>query len=239
MAKGFEAWEYPLDLDAPREDLGGMSLSALAALRFEDLGRFKQAGRFPEGYSSESLTFYSPRDAGVHQVILWTLLQVTHSVAVNMYGFDDPHAADVIRTHAETDHVAVTLTLDSSQAGGRAEQDILRQFHSELVGNSVAIGRSERGAISHDKLMVIDGQYLISGSTNWSYGGEEMQDNQLTLTRNPLAAAEARSVIDLDHDAMLKQMGGRPASDFVKPVPVPAAAATGNGAPPAVPKPAA
>ena len=234
MAKGFEAWDYPLDMEAPRSDLGGSSLNALKALSFEDLGRFKSAGRFPEGYSTESLTFYSPRDTGVHQVILWTALQATHSVAINMYGFDDPHVADVVRMHAEQEHMAVTLTLDSSQAGGRAEQDILRQFHFEMVGNSVAIGRSERGAISHDKLMVVDGQYLISGSTNWSYGGEEMQDNQLTLTRNPLAAAEARSVIDLDHDAMLKQMNGRSAESFVKPAP-PAAGAKDD--PPPVPPP--
>ena len=85
---------------------------------------FKQAGRFPSGYSGESLTFYSPRD---------------------------------------TD--------------------------------------------------------LISGSTNWSFGGEELQDNQLTLSRNPLFASEARAVIDLDHDAMLKQMGKRKPTDFLKKVP--------------------
>ena len=219
MAKGFEDWQYPLDFDLPRKDLGGLSLSKLKAIPFEDLGQFKQAGKFPPGYSTESLTFYSPRDPGVHHVIIWTLLQVTHSIAINMYGFDDPHSGALVRMHTEKRDVAVTMTLDSSQAGGRAEQEILEGFNASLVGNSIAIGRSERGAISHDKLMVIDGLYLISGSTNWSYGGEEMQDNQLTLTRAPLAAAEARAIIDLDHDAMLKQMGSRPASDFVKPVP--------------------
>jgi hypothetical protein len=221
MAKGFQEWQYPLDFKLPRDDLGGMSLEQLQAVPFEELGQFKQAGRFPPGYSGESLTFYSPRDTGVHQVIIWTLLQVTHSIAINMYGFDDPHSGALVRTHTERSDVAVTVTLDSSQAAGRAEQEILDGFNADLVGNSIAIGRSERGAISHDKLMVIDGLYLISGSTNWSYGGEEMQDNQLTLSRAPLAAAEARAVIDLDHDAMLKQMGSRPASDFIKPVAAP------------------
>jgi phosphatidylserine/phosphatidylglycerophosphate/cardiolipin synthase-like enzyme len=223
MAKSFEAWEYPPDPGKPRADLGGLSLAALKEVPFEALGQFKQAGRFPPGYSGETLTFYSPRDQGVHQVIVWTLLQVTNSVAVNMYGFDDPQTGALIRGHTESTDVAVTMTLDSSQAAGKAEQDILRQFNNDLVGNSIAIGRSERGAISHDKLMVIDGVYLISGSTNWSYGGELLQDNQLSLSRSPLAAAEARAVIDLNHDAMLKQMGARPASDFIKAVPAPAA----------------
>ena len=229
MARAFETWDDdPLDMDKSRRDLGGLSLNALRAVPFEELGRFKEAGRFPSGYSGESLTFYSPRDTGVHQVIMWTLLQVTHSVAINMYGFDDPHAGRLLRDHADKKDVAVTLTLDSSQAAGRTEQAILREFLNDMPGNSVAIGRSARGAISHDKLMVIDGLYLISGSTNWSYGGEEMQDNQLTLSRNPLFASEARAVIDLDHDAMLKQMGKRKPSDFLKPVPADA----GKQAPP-------
>jgi phosphatidylserine/phosphatidylglycerophosphate/cardiolipin synthase-like enzyme len=34
------------------------------------------------------------------------------------------------------------------------------------------IGQSEKRAISHDKLMVIDGVYLVTGSTNRSFGGE-------------------------------------------------------------------
>jgi phosphatidylserine/phosphatidylglycerophosphate/cardiolipin synthase-like enzyme len=229
MAKGFETWEDdPLDMDTPRSGLGNLSLNALKAVPFEALGQFKQAGSFPPGYSSESLTFYSPRDPGVHQVIVWALLQVTHSVAVNMYGFDDQHVGALLRSHADKKDVAVTLTLDSSQAGGQTEQDILRSFLSDMPGNSVAIGRSERGAISHDKLMVIDGLYLVSGSTNWSFGGEEMQDNQLTLARNPLFSSEARAVIDLDHDGMLKQMGQRDADSFLKPVPV----ATPKPAPP-------
>lgn len=201
-----EEWEFPPDPGKPRADLGGLSLRALQQIPFEGLGHFKSAGRFPPGYSDTTLSFYAPRDPGLHAIIIWTLLQATHSVAVNMYGFDDPQASAVIRVHTQNPAIAVTLSLDKSQAAGQAEQAILQQFNHDLIGNSIAIGRSSRGAISHDKLLVVDGLYLISGSTNWSYGGEELQDNQLTLSREPLAAAEARTVIDMDHDDMLKQM---------------------------------
>jgi phosphatidylserine/phosphatidylglycerophosphate/cardiolipin synthase-like enzyme len=201
-----EQWEFPPDLTKPRADLAGLSLEQLRAIPFEGLGRFKQAGRFPSGYSQDTLSFYSPRDPGVHAVIVWTLLQATHSLAVNMYGFDDPQASAVIRLHTENSAIAVTLSLDKSQAGGQAEKAILETYNHDLIGNSIAIGRSSRGDISHDKLLVIDGLYLVTGSTNWSFGGEELQDNQLTLSREPLAAAEARAIIDMDHDDMLKQM---------------------------------
>jgi phosphatidylserine/phosphatidylglycerophosphate/cardiolipin synthase-like enzyme len=207
MPRAFsETWEDPLDFDIPRADLDGLSLTQLSALTFEELGRFKQSGRFPPGYSSDYLSFYSPRDPGVHAVIIWALLQATHTLAVNMYGFDDPQAAAVIRAHTLDRRVAVTLSLDKSQAGGRAEKTILDEFNHDLIGNSIAMGHSSRGDISHDKLLVVDGHYLVSGSTNWSFGGEELQDNQLTLARDPLAAAEARAIIDMDHDEMLKQM---------------------------------
>jgi hypothetical protein len=205
-SKAFSEWEYPLNFDLPREELGGRSLSELAKISFDDLGQFKQAQSFPHGYSRDYLTFYAPRDQGVHDVLLWALLQAKSSIAVNMYGFDDPHVEALLKHYAETPQMIVVLTLDSSQAAGPAEAPLLADLRNDLPGNSIAIGRSEKHAISHDKLMVIDGVYLVTGSTNWSFGGEVDQDNQMTLSRDPTACAEARAVIDLDHDVMLKQM---------------------------------
>src|ERR1700742_3962053 len=118
-ADQFFAWEEPLDFDFPRDDLGGMSLKQLKQIPFEDLGQFKQSGHFPHGYSDQYLTFYSPRDPGLHEVLLWALLQTRSSIAINMYGFDDRHLASLIRHFARQDGVLVTLSLDSSQAAGK------------------------------------------------------------------------------------------------------------------------
>jgi phosphatidylserine/phosphatidylglycerophosphate/cardiolipin synthase-like enzyme len=63
-------------------------------------------------------------------------------------------------------------------------------------------------AISHLKIVIIDGVYTVKGSTNWSLSGEEQQDNELTLSRNAVIAAETRAILDLNHDFMLKQMVG-------------------------------
>ena len=54
--------------------------------------------------------------------------------------------------------------------------------------------------------MIVDNVYTVTGSTNWSISGETEQDNQLTLNRNAVVAAEMRGVLDLNHDWMLKQM---------------------------------
>jgi phosphatidylserine/phosphatidylglycerophosphate/cardiolipin synthase-like enzyme len=216
MPSSFAAWESPLEMDTKRPELGEISLAELAAIDFDKLGQFKQAEAFPHGYDRDYLTFYAPRDTGVHQVLLWTLLQAKSSVAINMYGFDDSQLVAILRHHAEDPQMLVTLSLDSSEAGGKVETELLKLLRNDLPGNSIAVGRSEKHAISHDKLLVVDGLYLVTGSTNWSFGGEIDQDNQLTLSRDPIACAEARAVIDLDHDVMLKQMAEKAAKEAAK-----------------------
>jgi hypothetical protein len=212
----FEQWEWPLDFNAPRNDLGGLTLAELQAIPFEGLGRFKRSGKFLHGYSTEALSYYAPRDPGVHAIILWTLLQTTQSLAINMYGFADEQAAAVIQHFTENPDIAVSVSLDKTQAAGVKAQEILKKFNNQLIGNSIAIGRSIRGAISHDKMVVVDGIFVLSGSTNWSFSGEVLQDNQLTLARDPVAAAEARTILDMNHDAMLKQMAGHTVDEFIK-----------------------
>ncbi len=167
-----------------------------------------KASPFSPGYPDDSRTFYSPVD-NVPAALTDVLKSATKSVIVAMYGYDDPNLNDIIRSKLDDENVYVQMSLDSTQAAGAAEKVLLAKWANTKEGNSIAIGHSEKSAIMHLKMVIIDGIDVISGSTNWSTGGETKQDNQLTIVRNPLMAAEARSRLDLIHDAMLKQMAAK------------------------------
>jgi phosphatidylserine/phosphatidylglycerophosphate/cardiolipin synthase-like enzyme len=148
---------------------------------------------------------YSPID-DVHGALVDVLKGAQHSVVVAMYGFDDDELAEILRDHLATPNVYVQITLDKSQAGGVHERELLAKFRHEDLGNSIAIGTSEKSAIMHRKMAVVDGVWLIGGSTNWSESGETKQDNELTIHRSPELCARARTVLDIEHDHALQQM---------------------------------
>jgi phosphatidylserine/phosphatidylglycerophosphate/cardiolipin synthase-like enzyme len=173
---------------------------------WDGLAQYKQEKRFLDGYPAEQRSFFSPRDS-VHPLLASLLASAQHSLVLNMYGYDDEELDSLIRGKLDSTHVYVQMSLDKSEAGGVHERKLLEKWSNDEFGNSIAIGTSEvHHAISHLKVLIVDGVYTVTGSTNWSISGESEQDNQLTLGRNAVVASELRAVLDLNHDWMLKQM---------------------------------
>lgn len=160
---------------------------------------------FPPGYHKDKRTFYSPVD-NVHGALKTILELAQRSIVLAMYGFDDDELAAIIKAKLDDKNVYVQLTLDSSQAAGVHEKKLLTG--EAFPQSSVAIGRSEKGAIMHLKEGVIDSTIHFTGSTNWSTGGEEKQDNQLTIEIDPIAASLAVARIGAVHAHMLNAARG-------------------------------
>jgi phosphatidylserine/phosphatidylglycerophosphate/cardiolipin synthase-like enzyme len=181
------------------------STSPPPAFDWDALDQYKAEKRFLDGYPPDFRTFWSPRD-DIHGMLLALLGSAQHSLVLNMYGYADDELDATIRAKLADDSFYVQMSLDKSQAGGVHERELLKKWKSAAFGNSIAIGSSSRHAISHLKIVIVDGVYTVRGSTNWSLSGEQKQDNELTLSRSAVIAADTRAVLDRNHDWMLKQM---------------------------------
>jgi phosphatidylserine/phosphatidylglycerophosphate/cardiolipin synthase-like enzyme len=177
--------------------------------QWDDLARYKRERRFLDGYPADERTFFAPRD-DLHGLLVSLLSSAQRSIVLNMFGYDDDELDTIIRQKLGDVHVYVQMSLDRTQSKGVHESQLLAKWSNQDFGNSIAIGTSSvHNAISHLKIVIVDGVYTVKGSTNWSISGEEQQDNELTLNRNAVIAAETRAVLDLNHDWMLKQMAGK------------------------------
>jgi phosphatidylserine/phosphatidylglycerophosphate/cardiolipin synthase-like enzyme len=165
-------------------------------------------GEFPTNTPANVVTLFAPDD-DVHGALMTLISSARQSLVVAMYGFDDEPVARVIGGKMQDPHMFVQLSFDSSQAGGVHERVLLEKM--KFPGNMVAYGRSERGAIMHMKMFIIDGRFVGGGSTNWSDGGEDKQDNHLTIIDDATHAARARAKIDLIHATMQAQMAAKSA----------------------------
>jgi phosphatidylserine/phosphatidylglycerophosphate/cardiolipin synthase-like enzyme len=159
-----------------------------------------KTGGFAPGYPASIRTYYSPVD-DVHGAMLDLVKSARHSLVICMYGYDDDDLQKAILEKAHDPHFFVQLTLDSSQAAGVHEKALLAAW--DAPGTSIATGRSEKGAIQHLKLLIVDGITLVTGSTNWSTSGETKQDNALVVINDPWVAAEATARVSAIHANML------------------------------------
>lgn len=183
-----------------------MSAAASATLRnvWEGLDRFRSSP-LPHGYPDNLRHLFAPVDQ-VHQALVALCGAASVSIAAALYGYDDDEIDALFRRKLADEHVPVTLALDKTQAAGKHEKQILSRWQPDLIGNVIVIGQSARHAISHDKMIVLDGQVTVLGSTNLSDSGESKQNNECAIVWDAVFAAEARARIDLIADQMRTQM---------------------------------
>lgn len=119
---------------------------------------------------------FSPR-GGCAELIVNTLAQAKSTVLVQAYSFtSQPIAQALVDAHRRG--VKVDVLLDESQKTARGSQaDFMAQ-----AGIPVRIDAAH--AIAHSKVMVIDGETVITGSFNFTEAAEERNAENLAVLKD-------------------------------------------------------
>ena len=126
--------------------------------------------------------FFSP-NGGCTEAVVTELSSARSSVRVQAYSFTSaPIAAALVSAHKRG--VAVVVILDKSQ---RSEKYSSADFLSRA---GVPTFIDAKHAIAHNKVMVIDGAVVITGSFNFTKAAEERNAENLLILRDADLAAK-------------------------------------------------
>ena len=145
-----------------------------------------RAQQAPQGHALRSLppiqVYFSP-NGGCTEAVVRELNAAKQSVLVQAYSFTStPIAKALVEAHKRG--VKVEVILDKSQ---RTEKYSAADF---LVNMGIPTKIDDKHAIAHNKVMVIDGSTVITGSFNFTKSAEERNAENLLVTRSPELATK-------------------------------------------------
>lgn len=152
-------------------------VSALAGLVLLLAGCGPQAS-IPQGVQ----VYFSPR-GGATEAAVSALEHATNTVLVQAYSFTSAPIAQAL-VEAQRRGVKVTVILDGSQ---RTEKYSEADF---LANNRVPTLIDAQHAIAHNKVMLIDGYLVLTGSFNFTRAAEEKNAENLLVINDPVLAAK-------------------------------------------------
>ena len=205
-------------------NVNGDTSQTLQAFDLIDLRQYTQEKAYSPMASKDFHLFYVGRD-DVHDVLKHVLSRVRVSLYLNMFGYDDDELNEILMAKVMDPNVAMLITLDKSQAGGKHEKMLLDadQQHALAAFNThFAIGQSATHQISHTKGFVADNKVGGEGSVNWSGSGEgtfvvagksggpgyKAQNNTQTIFTDPDSISRFQAELIAEHLAAQKQADG-------------------------------
>jgi len=120
---------------------------------------------------AEIRIFFSPK-GGIAEEIIKQIDNAQEYIDIAIYSFTyEPIAKAIVR--AEKRGVKIRILMDKSQSGGKYSK------YKFLLDNGLAVIQDRHAGIMHNKIAVIDGRILFTGSYNWSKSAEEKNEENL------------------------------------------------------------
>ena len=153
-----------------------LALPAVAILCFISLLRAENRPLPARQAEQDVKVLFSPK-GGCTEAIVEQINSAKTSVDVQAYSFTSVAIAKAI-TDAHSRGVKVRAILDKSQ---RTERYTSATF---LLNHDVPVFIDDKHAIAHNKIMIIDGETILTGSFNFTKAAEESNAENLLIIRN-------------------------------------------------------
>lgn len=184
-------------------------LLALVACDRIDLGSKPSSGSTPTSVDVR----FSPK-GGCTEAVVEALGKAQSTVLVQAYSFTSaPIAAALVEAHKRG--VKVQVILDKSQ---RTEKYSSADF---VAHAGIPTSIDAKHAIAHNKIMIIDGRTVLTGSFNFTKAAEEHNAENLLVIQDAALAAkyDANWHAHEGHSEAYGGRGANPGSPLLKPVP--------------------
>ena len=116
--------------------------------------------------------FFSPNGGCEAEVIRW-VQKANATIFILIYSFTLDAVGDALIT-AHGRNVDVKVVFEASQISDYSE-------YSRLKSNGVDVRKDTNSNLMHDKVMVVDGISVLTGSFNWSNSAEESNNENLIV----------------------------------------------------------
>ena len=138
--------------------------------------------RSQQGGGLVCAVYFSPH-GGCTEHVVQAIQAARTSILVQAYSFTSQPITRVL-IDASRRGVKVDVILDKSQEHER------RSTAPWLASSGVPVEVDAAHAIAHDKVMVIDGQTVLTGSFNFTEAAEERNAENVLVVRDPALAAQ-------------------------------------------------
>lgn len=135
--------------------------------------------------TDEEQVYFSPK-GGCTEAIVKNLDQAERYVLVQAYSFTSKRIAEAL-VDAHKRGVKVKVLLDKSQRHGKGSQLSL------LVNAGIPVSIDTKHSIAHNKVMIIDGVTVLTGSFNFTNAAEDKNAENLLVVRDKTIAKKYRS----------------------------------------------
>ena len=176
-------------------DMSGYNSNAIIVIESKEIAKFYEnefnqmyAGRFHNNKNSnpnkthKNITvFFSPQDKSIRNGILPLIRNAKKYIYVPSFVITEKNFVSEL-INAKNRGVDVKIIVDSLNANNNSSK------HKELRSAGIPVKAENYAGKMHSKTIVIDDEYLILGSMNFSSSGENRNDENLVILKDSRAA---------------------------------------------------